>query len=566
MQGPAIVVGIDFGTTFSGVAWALQGSTDDIEVLTSWPGAGNRTSVKVPSTISYTSGSLNWGYQIGPLTEACRGIKLLFDEDPETEYSPSVASKPLLTKYGKDVVQVAADYMRQLVRQVGEVILRRLGVALEKCSLQFVLTVPAVWSDKAKDATLRAAVQAGICERSLSLVAEPEAAALYVMRGVREDFLAVNDVFIVCDAGGGTVDLISYMVKSTEPLSLVEVTKGTSRMCGSTLLDQRFEEILRERMGFENYKALSKKSKEDALKYWQDRVKPNFAGKFDDEEGDFADVDYHIPVRGAKDDPEVKIEKEVFRLNTDEIEAIFDPIVQEIEELVTEQRRGIARAGLVAEAILLVGGFGASDYLFRRLQEANPMTTILQPPNSWSAIVSGAVHHGLEGNKVHMRIARRHYGVQANAKWNPRLHSESQKWLHPLVEEYYVRGQMSWFIYKDSPLSENTPIKLPFFRAVELSDPDGLVFRDRLYFCNADAAPGGYGDGRANKTSEVTHLCNVEADLSTIPRELFEKRTNSKGVQYWYIPFMLAVTPGSAALVFELEFNGASYGSVKTRY
>jgi hypothetical protein len=60
--------------------------------------------------------------------------------------------------------------------------------------------------------------------------------------------------------------------------------------------------------------------------------------------------------------------------------------------------------------------------------------------------------------------------------------------------------------------------------------------------------------------------CQLEADLHEIPRELFEKRTNSKGEEYWEIHFTLAMTPGSACLLFELEFNGVSYGSVTTKY
>jgi hypothetical protein len=64
----------------------------------------------------------------------------------------------------------------------------------------------------------------------------------------------------------------------------------------------------------------------------------------------------------------------------------------------------------------------------------------------------------------------------------------------------------------------------------------------------------------------VMKLCQLEADLHEIPRELFQKRTNSKGEEYWEIHFTLAMTPGSACLLFELEFNGVSYGSVTTKY
>jgi molecular chaperone DnaK (HSP70) len=155
--------------------------------------------VKVPSTITYNGEDIQWGYQIGPLSEACRGIKLLLDEDqePSYAYAPSLASKALLEKHGKNAVQVAGDYMSQLMRQVAELIQRRLGLTGDDGAIQFVLTVPAVWSDKAKDATLRAAIKAGAPAQGISLVSEPEAAALYALRAIQPCLIAVcSPVFV----------------------------------------------------------------------------------------------------------------------------------------------------------------------------------------------------------------------------------------------------------------------------------------------------------------------------------------------------------------------------------
>lgn len=68
--------------------------------------------------------------------------------------------------------------------------------------VQFVLTVPAVWSDSAKDATLKAAEKAGMGKRhELQLISEPEAAAVYTLKAIQPNHLKVGDNFIVCDAG-----------------------------------------------------------------------------------------------------------------------------------------------------------------------------------------------------------------------------------------------------------------------------------------------------------------------------------------------------------------------------
>ena len=85
--------------------------------------------------------------------------------------------------------------------------------------------VPAIWSDKAKHDTVTAARMSGI--HPVTLIKEPEAAALYTMYSL-DHALQKGDAFVVCDAGGGTVDLISYEVEATQPkLLLKELVTGT---------------------------------------------------------------------------------------------------------------------------------------------------------------------------------------------------------------------------------------------------------------------------------------------------------------------------------------------------
>lgn len=65
---------------------------------------------------------------------------------------------------------------------------------------------------------------------------------------------------------------------------------------------------------------------------------------------------------------------------------------------------------------------------------------------------------------------------------------------------------------------------------------------------------------------DVCNHCELEADLSKIPKELFEKRRNSKGVEFYHVDYQLVLIPTSASLLFELWVNGMSYGSVRARY
>jgi len=63
----------------------------------------------------------------------------------------------------------------------------------------------------------------------VTMIKEPEAAALYTMHTL-EVSLRIGDAFVLCDAGGGTVDLITYEVVKLEPfLELKELVPGTGR-------------------------------------------------------------------------------------------------------------------------------------------------------------------------------------------------------------------------------------------------------------------------------------------------------------------------------------------------
>lgn len=61
-----IIVGIDFGTTYSGVAWAETQRPDRRVAITSWPISSiNRegeSSNKVPTKLRYDGDKVEWGF------------------------------------------------------------------------------------------------------------------------------------------------------------------------------------------------------------------------------------------------------------------------------------------------------------------------------------------------------------------------------------------------------------------------------------------------------------------------------------------------------------------------
>ena len=72
-QERKIIVGIDFGTTYSGVAWAETKRPDRLTAITTWPisktALEGESSEKVPTKLRYLSNKTEpeWGFAI-PVT------------------------------------------------------------------------------------------------------------------------------------------------------------------------------------------------------------------------------------------------------------------------------------------------------------------------------------------------------------------------------------------------------------------------------------------------------------------------------------------------------------------
>jgi len=141
---------------------------------------------------NYCKGGIKWGYQAVDDSTSIKGVKLLLDEKQKYHYGPSIEAKCLLKSMKKSAISATGDYVGTLVAHAKNVLKRRFGSALQTMDLQFIMTVPAVWSDKAKDATMQAACKAGISINDLFLVSEPEAAALYAIRTIQPNTIAVR--------------------------------------------------------------------------------------------------------------------------------------------------------------------------------------------------------------------------------------------------------------------------------------------------------------------------------------------------------------------------------------
>ena len=202
---------------YSGAAWATieDFESDQINLITTWPGCG-REEGKAPTELFYEHKSFMWGYTIPPDADPIRWFKLLLlredDLAPQVRGSEFILrGRKMLRESGKIATDLIGDYLRALWKHILETIYKARGKSvIEAMAFHVVITVPAIWKDYARQGMEEAATKAGILTArtagptTLAFAPEPEAAALATLCEGGRRFDA-GDVFVVCDAGGGTV-------------------------------------------------------------------------------------------------------------------------------------------------------------------------------------------------------------------------------------------------------------------------------------------------------------------------------------------------------------------------
>lgn len=138
---------------------------DHVELKHYLAGNGGRREPKVPTLIFYDEhnpSDLKWGAQVSWNKPAVRGVKLLLDPDQaKPSCLPTATIAKDVTDLPKDPVDVAADFISAIYKHALTVI-ESAGVReyFQYCQKDFVLTVPAVWSEKAMALTLHVNIPA----------------------------------------------------------------------------------------------------------------------------------------------------------------------------------------------------------------------------------------------------------------------------------------------------------------------------------------------------------------------------------------------------------------------
>ncbi|KAK3396747.1 hypothetical protein B0T20DRAFT_355975 [Sordaria brevicollis] len=510
-----MVLALDYGTTFTGVAYLSVASrqkdqdldvlADDIRVLQGWP---THESEKVPSEISYSpspKGCRQWGYDIDDNSRVLKWTKLELEEIRNRSAELTTLAETLwgmrlldlseeavirndiprhLAKEPEDIVK---DYLDHIAEQTLEEIQTQVGRKVaDNIPIDMVITHPAKWSDKALNSTYRAvrlAFEPGLFPkiRNFSFVSEPEACAHYTLReAMREDRVNFrkNDCFIVVDAGGGTVDLASYKVVSLDldkkQFKLEQIGYPIGDKCGATCIDRAFEEFIRLKVGPEDWEKLMETESQDTATGGHSIIKPKLRmlhGRFEGIKHQFDGKDQKLgfPIQlprgiGTTDDEERGIMNGAIKITVDDLKQMFEHSVHKTLVLIGQAATHIQIAKkLKVRKIFLSGGFGRSPYLYERVKHwgATSGIQVDRGDDCWSAVTRGAIIKSLG---VHtdlppvIRPCPRHYGIKVRMQYAPyESHKPSDLDVDPEGVSW-ATDQIRWFVNKGDAIFPGKPL------------------------------------------------------------------------------------------------------------
>lgn len=235
-----------------------------IQVISDWPGSGDRAERKVPTTLVYhANGALSsWGFMCADDDDGTPGktrrefFKIFMEADTlASAQEQGLASAPASTL---EAQQFVTDYLRQIYAHVKESVeiaigWRHSGGWTDK-AVEFLFSVPTTWTSLSVVNTFKDVIRnagfgvEGLRHSAQVDLTEAEAAAVATLKMSPVEFI-MGSLFLTVDAGGGTTDLALMQVTSANQqipqMSSLNPVSGVG--IGATVIDRLFVRLVTKR-------------------------------------------------------------------------------------------------------------------------------------------------------------------------------------------------------------------------------------------------------------------------------------------------------------------------------
>uniref|UniRef100_A0A8C5H2T2 Heat shock protein 12B n=1 Tax=Gouania willdenowi TaxID=441366 RepID=A0A8C5H2T2_GOUWI len=482
----SVVVAIDFGTTSSGYAFSFTQDSEAIHMMKRWeggdPGVANQ---KSPTCLlltphlrfhSFGFAARDFYHDLDP--EEARHW-LYFDKFKMKIHSTSdlTMETELEAVNGRRVraIEVFVHALRFFREHALKEVKDQSSSVLEGEEIRWVITVPAVWRQPAKQFMREAAYLAGLvspdCPEHLLIALEPEAASIYCRKlrlhqvidlsvqpitngGTHTDTpntgysreqlrrsrhsrtflvesgtgelwseLQTGDRYVVADCGGGTVDLTVHQIEQPQG-TLKELYKASGGPYGAVGVDLAFEAMLCQIFGedfIQSFKAKRPAAWVDLTIAFEARKRTASPGRTNalNISLPFSFIDFYKRHRGQS------VEAALRRSNMNIVKWSSQGMLRLTQEAMNElfQPTIINIVQHIEELmskpevrgvrfVFLVGGFAESPMLQKAVQKSLGRTCrIIIPHDVGLTILKGAVLFGLDPTVVRVRRCPVTYGV-----------------------------------------------------------------------------------------------------------------------------------------------------------
>ena len=341
------------------------------------------------------------------------------------------------------VFQFAIQYLKEhLYKSISDKI-----KGIQEHDLHYVLTVPAIWEDSAKQFMREAATKAGIRSGQLSIALEPEAASIFCQNLKTDRQNSGQDIFsatirpgmkyMVEDLGGGTADITVH--QRCADGTLKEVVPASGGPWGGKSIDEAFHSFLKRVCGPKVMEELEKTELEDFIDLFREFETKKRSIRVDQT----SKIVVTLPValielvkkhRGKMETAieqspygqGVSYSKQKLHISPDIFRNLFkttaDALIKHLEKMFREDKLKDL------ENMIMVGGFSECEIMQHKIKEKfGKDKKIIIPEEAGLAVLKGAVLYGHQPKAISARVLRRTYGIQSWPEWDAQMHPESKK-------------------------------------------------------------------------------------------------------------------------------------------
>ena len=457
-----VVVGIDFGSSGSGFAYAYKNNEAEI-IHGNIFGANVDNKAPTEIILDDNNETLQFGFGCIKFIKEkglekghyFKEIKMnLYEKKTYIKAKNSGKELPL-----KLVIQRVLEKLKDLAFE--EIKKNRPNITLSK--IKWVVTVPAIWQEFEKNIMMEASINAGLIteseDQSLFFALEPEAASCYCSKNenIDQNLLKQGFCYIICDLGGGTGDIVAHLIG--ENYSLKEIYPASGGDYGSDLINKRFfEDIIYKIFDCKDFNTFYKKYKQINENGEEVGILFNEWCEFEREIKDFKEgTDLKVVKNNEQYPIKCSIFQDIFnedininelinnynnKCNDDELKIkvksakkwiisfpykIIYNYIKKQSFCICEIINTILKSSDEnINSIILVGGYCSNEILISEIKKelSSKIAYFLQPSKPYLSIMEGAVIFGLNPNQIAQRKAKYTIGIKIGENWNEELHSK----------------------------------------------------------------------------------------------------------------------------------------------